>query len=143
MICCKINTNFNDSNANLSKLFEDLVIYGDFLWKDNNLYFSNTDDYSIDEKKVKKILKSDGFKQFYIEIYGKNNQPTDEDLITYWILDKLVKINYNKYEKENQQMLAEVDKGLDLLNEEIDKIKKYKDAKLREEAENKNGQKQE
>lgn len=141
MICCKINANFNDPKANFNKLFEDLIKYGDLLWENNNLYFSNTDNYSINEKKIKKILKSNGYINFFINIYGKDNQPTEEDRISYWILDKLIKINYNQYEHENQQMLANVSKGLDLLNQEIDRIQEKLDAELKEEAE-KNEQKE-
>lgn len=141
MICCKISANFNDPKANLEKLFEDLKKCGYFLWENNNLYFGNVDDYSVDEKKIKKILKSNGYGNSFINIYSKDNQPIEEERITYWILDKLIKINYNRFEHENQQMLANVTKGINMLDQEIDKLQEKIDAELKEEAE-KNEQKE-
>lgn len=140
MICCKISANFNDPKANLEKLFEDLKKCGYFLWENNNLYFGNVDDYSVDEKKIKKILKSNGYSNSFINIYGKDNQPVEEERITYRILDKLIKINYNRFEHENQQMLENVTKGINILDQEIDKLQEKIDAELKEEAE-KNEQK--
>ena len=62
------------------------------------IFFANVDSYEVDESKVRYLLKKNGVKSFYIQIYDKNTDLREKEDINAWILDKLIKINYKTYE---------------------------------------------
>lgn len=139
MICCKIITDYNNIHGNFNQLLKDLTSCGDFLWENNSLYFSNTYEYEVNKKTLIQILKKNGYDDFFINIYSKNNEPNENENINGWIYDKLIKINYKCYEHESQELFKNISKGLDMLDEEIADIKrktnKYKEKNINEEAE--------
>ena len=86
----------------------------------------------LSEKKIIRILKANKYTKFFVDIYSKDNQPNETEFVNGWLTDKLIRINYNQYEKENHQMLVNTMKGLEILNEEVDCLLK----KQQEEGEN-------
>ena len=86
----------------------------------------------LSEKKIIRILKANKYTKFFVDIYSKDNQPNETEFINGWLTDKLIRINYNQYEKENHQMLVNTMKCLKILNEEVDYLLK----KQQEEGEN-------
>ncbi len=121
MICCKIVTNFNAGD--IEKLFNSLSSAGEFLLANNYLYFCDTES-NITETKIKNFLKKAGYTNFFIDIYNKDNQPCESEEINGWLLNKIMKMNYNLCEQENQKLFQEISKGLDLLDIELDNIAK-------------------
>lgn len=71
MICCKIVANYNDTQANLDQLLRDLANYGDLLWERNNLFFGNTNDTSVDQDKIKRILRKMVLKNSFLMFITK------------------------------------------------------------------------
>ena len=126
MICCKINANFNN-NSSFTNLITEFSKIGDVLWTSGNLYFADTSS-TINEQKVKNKLKKCGYKDFFISVYDKDNQPQESDeSINGWLINKLVKISYNMIEQISQQSFKEISIGLDLLNKEIDELSQNQD----------------
>lgn len=133
MICCKIIANLKTPGSDFNKLIEKLSIYGDFLIDGNYIYFADTEG-EIQDKKIRSILKSAGYKDFFINIYDKDNEPVGEteDVIA-WLANKIYKINYLTFEKENQEMLKNTLEGINKLDQEFEsfvekeKIKKTSD----------------
>ena len=123
MICCKIVTNFSSVEGKFSELLQKLGSKGSVLWEGNNLYFADVEN-DTDEKKLTSILKRCGYKKSFIDEYWKDNLPHESDNINGWVNDKLIKICYNKYQQESQEVFKNVSKGLDILNAEIDLIEK-------------------
>lgn len=122
MICCKIIADYNSDSGNFSKLLQLLGQCGDFLWTDNALFFSNVDDFDFTEKQIVKILRKANYPQYFINIYSKKNQPSENEEVNAWLLNKLMRINYQMYERESQEAFRDISHGLDLLNDEIEKI---------------------
>ncbi len=122
MICCKISTNYNSPDASFGGLVKGLSKIGDVLWDNGFVYFGCVDEPSVDAKKISQILRKNGYKEFYIDSYTKENQPHDGDYINGWVSDKLIKINYKKYEDESQAVFRNISRGLDLLNNEIARL---------------------
>ena len=56
-----------------------------------------------------------------MDIYSKDNQPQESELINGWLTDKLIKINYATYERENQKMLQDTMRGLEMLEAYVDR----------------------
>jgi len=124
MICCKIVADYEDPQGSLSKLFDNLANHGTFLLENNNLFFSNTDDINFTQKKVENILKRSGYKNFLILVYDKKHDPKENEYINGWIIDKLIKINYNTYENQSQELFRNISHGLDMLDDELSEIEK-------------------
>jgi hypothetical protein len=130
MICCKIVANYNDTEGNFKKLSEKLIQYGDFLWENGVIFFGDTEHEEMDSKKVKKIVRSAGYKECFVCSYDKNNEPSESsESINGWLADKLIKINYALYEKQSQTVFKNISKGLDILDEEIENIKQTQQQK--------------
>ena len=132
MICCKIITDYNSANGNLNKLLQKLINCGNFLWENNNLYFSNTDDYSVDQKKIAKILKNSGYNNFFINVYDKEHTPNENEMTNGWITEQLIKINYACYEDQSQKLFSNISKGLDMLDTEINRLQTEKENLIKE-----------
>lgn len=120
MICCKIITNFD--NGDFNELISKIAVAGDFLFANNYLFFCDTES-DISEKKIKSLLKRSGYQEFYINVYDQKNPPKETDDINAWLLNKIMKMNYNQCERENQKVFQEISKGLDLLEVDIQNIK--------------------
>lgn len=125
MIVCKIISKF--TSGNFKDLSKKLLEQGYSLLEKDTLYFADIES-NFDTKKISRILKSCGYANFYIEEFNKDNQPKESEFINGWILDKIIKINYAKCEQESQEVFRNISKGLDLLNEEIKKIKNQREA---------------
>ena len=122
MICCKIVTNYNSEQGKFQQLWETLAKRGDLLWENGTLYFADCKDCTTDSL-IGKILKKCGYDNYFIDIYNKDNQPRFEtEVANNWLNEKLIKINFNTYERANQEMLKNVSKGLDQLDEILDNI---------------------
>ncbi len=121
MICCRIITNFLAEQGHFSQLCKFLGKKGDWMWHSDSLYFADTEG-STDEKTIMRLVKKAGYKQPYIEVYDKDNEPHDNDEIKAWVADKLIKIYYLQFERDHQKVLQETSKGLQELNKEIDAI---------------------
>lgn len=122
MICCKIIADYKNSQGNFQLLLDTLANYGDFLWDNNTLFFSETDSNHFTEKKIQNILKKSGYTKYFIDVYDENNQPQETQNINIWLANKLIRINYNNYQKENQKVFSNISKGLDMLETEIDNM---------------------
>ncbi len=122
MICCKIITNYNLESASFGGLIKDLTKIGDVLWENNSLYFGCTDDYFVDSKKLGRVLRKNGYKDFYINSYDKTNEPQDGDYINGWITERLIRMNYKQYEDASQSVFKNISEGLDILDAEIEKL---------------------
>lgn len=118
MICCKIVTNFSTTQGKFSGLMQSLRSQGCVLWEDGCLYFADTEK-NLDKKKVGNIVKKNGYSDFYIDVYSKDNEPHENDSVNGWLNDKLVKICYNECENQNQEVFRNISIGLDMLSEEI------------------------
>lgn len=131
MICCKIIADFDNPNGSFKGLLEKLSEYGEVLWENNHLFFGETSTDFLTEKKIINILKKNNYTKFFVDIYSKDNQPKESDGINGWLNDKLIKINYNMYEKENQQMLKETMIGLDMLEKMVDQLHLEQDKEVK------------
>ena len=119
MICCKIVSDFNSLEVKFGDLLEKLGKYGDVFWHNNNLFFADYENDTTDKAKVSRILKKCGCTDFYICVYTKDNVPQETDEANIWLTNRLIKMNYNLYERQSQEMFREISKGLDLLNEQV------------------------
>ncbi len=124
MICCKISANYSSPDSSFSGLIKDFSKLGDVLWENGFIYFGCVDEPSVDSKKVGRVLRKNGYKEYFINTYDKENQPRDGDYINGWVTDKLIKINYKRYEDESQSVFRNISKGLDCLEDEIAKMHK-------------------
>lgn len=115
MICCKIISDFNNANGDFTGVLETLGKIADLYWNGNYLFLGETESNLLSEKKIIKILKSKGYTKVFVDIYSKDNQPSEDDFINGWLTDKIIKINYALYEQENQKMLQDTMKGLEML----------------------------
>lgn len=120
MICCKITADFNNASANFKGIMESLGKYADLYWENNYLFLGETETSFLTEKKIVNILKKNGCTKFFVDIYSKDNQPQESELINGWLTDKLIKINYATYERENQKMLQDTMRGLEILEAYVD-----------------------
>ena len=130
MICCKIVANYNSTEGNFSGLIKDLGKKGEILFQDC-LFFSDCVN-NIDKKFISKVLKKNNYKEFFINEYTEENQPQESEFINGWLLDKLIKISYNMYEKVNQEKLREISDKIDFLTEELKKLEENTTAEVRE-----------
>lgn len=121
MICCKIIADYSNTEASFSKLCEFLAKKGDFLWSGNVMYFADTEGDTT-EKKITTGYKKAGYTKIFIDPYDVKTEPREDESVKGWITDKLTKIYYQQYERENQAVFKNIDKGLDALNIEIDKL---------------------
>jgi len=120
MICCKITADFNNANGSFKGVLDSLGKYADLYWENNYLFLGETDTDFLTEKKIINILKKNGYTKFFVDIYSKDNQPNETEAINGWLTDKLIKINYNTFERVNQEMLKNTMKGLEDLEKYVD-----------------------
>jgi len=120
MICCKIIADFENPKANFGAALQKLSKHAELLWENGYLYLGETDGDFLTEKKIINILKSNNYTKFFVDIYSKDNQPKETEFINGWLMDKIIKINYNKFEQENQEMLKNTLVGLNMLEKEVD-----------------------
>ena len=121
MICCKIITNFSTEQGNFGQLCSFLGKKGSWMWHGGSMYFADVEG-PTDEKTIIKLVKKAGYKQPYVDVYDANNEPHDNDEVHAWVADKLMKIYYLQFERDNQQVLQETSKGLQELNRELDNM---------------------
>ena len=125
MICCKIIAEYANKSGKCSLLMNRLSQHGDVLWEGDSesLFFGDTVSCNMTEKKIINIVKKCGYTKVYVDIFTEENPPRETESTNGWIFDKLTRINYIIYERENQKMLRDTMIGLDMLNEEIDRLR--------------------
>ena len=138
MICCKVIADYDNKDASFSGVLNKISKYAEVLWDNGYLYIGEVNGDFLSEKKIIKIFKANKYTKFFVDIYSKDNQPKETDFINGWLNDKLMRINYNQYERENQQMLQDTMKGLDILDKEVDYL-----LKKQQEVEKKDGTRKE
>lgn len=121
MICCKIIADYNNKDASFSKLCELLAKKGDWTWNGDAMFFADTEG-EVDEKAVIRCVKKAGYKKVFVDVYDQHNEPHEDEAIKGWITDKVTKIYYIKFEQDNQRVLRETKKGLDEIEQEVNKI---------------------
>ena len=121
MICCKITSNFRGGTGNFESLYKDLGKIGNLLYINGCLYFGSTLQ-KVDAKKVGMKMKKSGYPTFFIEEYGKDNEPHEENCVNGWLYDQLVAINVRSYEVESQKEFRRISKALDDINEKTEEI---------------------
>lgn len=124
MICCKIIADFDNQNANFSGMLKKISQHASVLWENKSLYVAEVDGDFLTEKRIIRILKLNNYTKVFVDIYSRDNQPEETESINWWLEDKLMKISYNQYEQENQEMLKNTMKGLKMLNQEVDVLLK-------------------
>ena len=133
MICCKIVTNLKAPGSDLTKLTKKLSDLGDFLFAGGNLYFSDTEG-EVEVKKIRSIMKSSGYKEFFINVYDKDNEPVGEtEDVVAWLANKMYKINYLTFERENQELLKSTLNGIRQLDAEFETLKQTEKFNKKEE----------
>lgn len=132
MICCKIVANYTCESGNFSDLLNELGDFGDLFWDGQYLYYAETETDHISENKIKKLLKKTGFGEGLIIVYSQKTQPNSSESGYWWVIDKCSKINYNKFEKEGQQVFKNILIGLDQLDKEIEELSKNKELQDKE-----------
>jgi len=121
MICCKIIFDYQNPQGDFKLLLEKLGSYGDVLWDQHTLYFSDTSG-NITEQQIVSVIQSCKYSKIFIDSYDRNNQPNYEnDYVMGWLTDHLMKISYNLCEQASQKTFQDISKGLDILNEQLDK----------------------
>lgn len=130
MICCKIVAKYDDQNKSLSKLFDKLCAKGEILFSKGNLFYASE---TYNEKDVRKIFKKSGYDNFYLEVYESEEQAQEEEYIRGWVIDKMTRMRFHKYYKENEAEIADLSEKLVALNkildEELAKVKKQEEVK--------------
>lgn len=121
MICCKITSNFHNGAGNFGSLYKDLGKMGNLLYINGCLYFGSTIQ-KVDARKVGAKLRKAGYPAFFIEEYGKENEPHEENCVNGWLYDQLVVINSRTYEAESQREFRRISDALDIINRRIDEI---------------------
>ena len=121
MICCKIIADYNNTAGSLNELCRLLSKKGDWTWNGDALFFADTEG-EVEEKTVVRYVKKAGYTKVFVDVYDKNNEPHENESIKGWIIDKVTKIYYVQYTKENQKVLLETKKGLDEINRELDNM---------------------
>lgn len=123
MICCKIIADFSDESLQIDSLFKKMAKFGDFLWENGAFYFSNTDDINFTEAKLSNVLRRAGVKKFYIQEYTERTPPRESEYVNGWLYDRLMRINYAMCEHESQKVFRDIMNGLDLLDQEIARLR--------------------
>lgn len=121
MICCKITSNFRGKAGNFGSLYKELGKIGNLLYINGSLYFGSTLQ-KVDAKKVGARMKKAGYPMYFIEEYGKDNEPHEENCINGWLYDQLVAINARSYEEESQKEFHRIAKALEEINKKTDEI---------------------
>lgn len=121
MICCKITSNFRGDTGNFGGLYKDLGKIGNLLYINGCLYFGSTLQ-KADAKKVGARMKKFGYPSFFIEEYGKDNEPHEENCINGWLYDQIVAINARTYEVESQKEFHRISDALDDINKKTEEI---------------------
>lgn len=121
MICCKITSNFRGGSGDFGGLYKDLGKSGNLLYINGCLYFGSTIQ-KIDAKKVGAKLRKAGYPSFFIEEYGRDNEPREENCVNGWLYDQLVAINARAYETESQKEFRRISKALDEIDKKTDEI---------------------
>lgn len=119
MIVCKIVADF-DSEGDFSGLFNSLAPLGAILCPDDALFFASALD-RIDKKKVKRILKKNGYEDSVIVEYGVNNPPKETPSINGWVFDYITQNAIIRLGKDNRDAIREGIHQLDEIDELVAK----------------------
>lgn len=112
MIVCKIISNFQSGQGTFGDLYKKLSQIGNILYIQNALYFGSTTP-NCTEQKLKTVLRTCGYKNFFINVYTKDNLPHEDDFINGWILDQIMKVNVELYTQESQREFKRITQALD------------------------------
>lgn len=121
MICCKITSNFRSGAGQFGSLYKELGKVGNLLYINGSLFFGSTLQ-KVDARKVSSIMKKFGYPQHFIEEYGRDNEPREENCVNGWLYDQLVAINARSYEEASQKEFRRISKALDEIDRRTDEI---------------------
>lgn len=121
MICCKITSNFRGGCGDFGGLYKSLGKIGNLLYIDGSLYFGSTLE-KTDAKSVGTRLRKSGYPMYYIEEYGKDNEPREENCVNGWLYDQMVAINARAYEKASQREFRRISDALEEIEKKTDEI---------------------
>lgn len=121
MICCKIVSNYRDSNSKFNDLYNRLQKMGNVLYCNGTIYFGTVDN-GINNSRIKTIMKKYGYKDCYIEEYDRSHEPREEEYINGWIYDQLVLINTKMYEIKSQEAFRSISASLDKIDKQAEAI---------------------
>ena len=126
MIVCKIMADF-DSDGDFSGLFDSLSKLGAILCPDEAIFFASSLD-PVDKKKVKRILKKNGYEDSVIVEYGVSNPPKETPVINGWVFDFITQNAIIRLGKDNRDAIREGIHQLDeidaLVAKELDALDK-------------------
>ena len=74
------------------------------------------------------------YKEFFINVYDKDNEPVGEtEDVVAWLANKMYKINYLTFERENQELLKSTLNGIRQLDAEFETLKQTEKFNKKEE----------
>lgn len=111
----KIQGNFNN---NLEKLLKDISKNYDIFFCGNVLYVGLKSLNNSDN--IKSILKTS--KNYYIEKIDETNLKYEAPQVIEWIRDKFIKLDTERFENENQEVLKRTMKFIDEVEQNLEKI---------------------
>lgn len=120
MIVCKIKGPFYLSNKDFANYINTLSKLGNIFFYKQELYFSSTND-KCTEKYLLSLMKRNGFKQGYIELYTKQHPPGKElDSVLYgWLNEQLLKNNVQEYQKVSQATFHKISDALNAIEDKV------------------------
>lgn len=110
-------TNFEKNLEKLSTLF-------DFLYADQALFLGLREEKNKEEGKklMEKIFKP--AKLYYIEPINEKNISRQSDFVRQWCLNKLVELDRQRFENQEQERLLVTWRAMDNMEAELQKIQK-------------------
>lgn len=111
------STNFEKNLEKLSTLF-------DFIYADQALFLGLREEKNKEEGKqlIHKIFKPS--KLYYIEPINEKNISRQSEFVKQWCLNKLVDLDKQRFEIQEQQRLLDTWRAMDNMEAELQKIKK-------------------
>lgn len=123
MIVCKITIN-KEKDIEYNKTFNKIMELGDFIISGDNesyvIYLASTQE-EVDEDYLKKLLRK-GKLDGLIHTYGENDVLDLDSYTNQWLLNNLDKQVRILIEKEQQPVLQQIDRRLDLLDRLADEM---------------------
>ncbi len=110
------NTNFEKNLQKISTLF-------DFIYADRALFLGLREEKNKEDGEIliKKVFKP--AKLYYIESIDEKNILRQSDFVRQWCLNKLVELDRQRFEKQEQERLLQTWNAMDNMEAELLKIK--------------------
>ena len=125
MIVCKIMADFDSPSGDFGGLFNSLAPLGAILCPGDAVFFASSLD-PVDKKKVKRIMKKNGYHDSVIVEYGVGNPPRETPEINGWVFDFVTQNAIVRLGRDNREAIREGMHQLDeidaLIAQELDKL---------------------